>query len=59
MHKKIMTKSAKALKKDAEGYAKKAKKDTGIKKKHDLIEKREALAGSKDMKKRAKKAHEY
>lgn len=54
-----MTKSAKALKKDAEGYAKKAKKDTGIKKKHDLVEKREALAGSKDMKKRAKKAHEY
>jgi len=54
-----MKKTATALAKDAANYAKKAKAATGIKKKHELIEEREAKSAAKDMKKRAKKAHEY
>lgn len=54
-----MAKASKALEKDAMGYSKKAKKDKGIKKKHDLIEKKEACSAAKDMKKRAKNSHEY
>lgn len=59
MHKKIMSKAATALKKDASKYAAKAKKDTGVKKKHDKIELKEASSASKALKKRAKKSHEY
>lgn len=60
MHKKIMEKAAKSLKKDAEHYEKKAKAAKNkLMKKHDLIEKKEAINASKDLKKRAKKAHEY
>lgn len=60
MHKKIMEKASKALKKDACHYEKDMKKTKSpVKKKHDKVEKKEALAASKDMKKRAKKAHEY
>jgi hypothetical protein len=59
MHRKILQKAAKALKKDAAHYKKKASRDKGIKKKHDLIERKEALSGANDMKKRARKAHEY
>lgn len=59
MHKKIMEKASKALKKDAAHYTKKATHEKGIKKKHELVEKKEALSASKDLKKRAKKAHEY
>lgn len=54
-----MKTAAKKLEKDAKGYAKKAKSATGLKKKHDLIEKKEAKAGAKVMKKKAKTAHEY
>lgn len=59
MHKKIMQKASKALKKDAMHYEKEAKMDKGVKKKHDMVEKKEACSAAKDMKKRAKKAHEY
>ena len=60
MHKKIMGKAAKELMKDAAHYAKDEKKTySKTKKKHDAIERKEALAGAKVMKVRAKKAHEY
>ncbi len=60
MHKKIMTKASKALKKDAKHYAAEIKHEKNPKKKkHDKIEKKEALSAAKDMKKRAAKAHEY
>ena len=59
MHKKIMQKAAKALDKDAKHYKEKEKRDIGTKLKHDKIEEKEAKAGAKDMKKKAKKAHEY
>ena len=59
MHKKIMSRCASKLMKDAKGYASKAKKEHGIKKKHELVEKREAVSAAKDLKKRAKRAHEY
>lgn len=59
MHKKIMQKASKALKKDAAHYDKEAKHATGKHKKHEMVEKKEALSASKDLKKRAKKAHEY
>ena len=54
-----MQKASKALAKDAAHYAKKAKVEKGVKKKHELVEKREASSAAKDLKKRAKKAHEY
>lgn len=59
-HKKIEMKAAKALEKDADKYKKKATaaKST-VKKKHEHIEEREAREAAKDMKSRAKKAHEY
>lgn len=60
VHKKIMERASKALSKDAAHYTKEAKHaKTKTKKKHELVEKREALSASKDLKKRAKKAHEY
>jgi len=58
-HVKIMEKASKALAKDASHYEKKSKHETGIKKKHEMVEKKEALEASKIMKKRAKKSHEY
>ena len=54
-----MQKASKDLDKDAAHYSKEAKHEKGTKKKHDLIEKKEAQSASKDLKKRAKKAHEY
>jgi hypothetical protein len=60
MHKKIELKAAKALKKDEAHYHKKvrtAKNPT--KKKHAMIEEKEAKSAAKDLSKRAKKAHEY
>jgi hypothetical protein len=55
-----MNKAAKALEKDASHYCKDAKKTKSkIKKKHDMFEEKEAKSAAKDMKKRAKKAHEY
>jgi hypothetical protein len=59
MHKKIMNRASKALKKDAARYEKKARHEKGTKKKHELIERGEALSAAKDMKKRAKRAHEF
>ena len=60
MHKKIMTSAAKKLEKDASKYAKEAKHaKSPAKKKHERVEEKEARAASLDMKKRAKKAHEY
>lgn len=54
-----MEKASKDLKKDASKYSKEAKHEKSkVKKKHELIEKREALSASKDMSRRAKKAHE-
>lgn len=60
MHKKIMEKAAKALKKDASHYAKAAKSaKRKVKKKHEKVERKEALSAAKDLKKRARVAHEY
>ena len=59
MHKKIEMKAAKALKKDASKYHEKAKNETGIKKKHEKIEEKEAKGAAKMLTKKAKKAHEY
>jgi hypothetical protein len=59
MHKKIMEKASKALEKDAMKYKKEAKHEKGKKKMHDKVEMKEACSAAKDMKKRAKKAHEY
>ncbi len=59
VHKKIMAKAAKSLKADAKHYAKEAKGAKGTKKKHEMVEKKEALSAAKDLSKRAKKAHEY
>ena len=59
MHKKIMKHAAKALEKDAEHYAKEEKHAHGAKKKHEKVERKEAMSAAKDLKKRAKKAHEY
>lgn len=60
MHKKIMSKAAKALTKDAAHYAKEAKSaKSPVKKKHEKVERKEAMSAAKDLKKRVKKAHEY
>lgn len=60
MHKKIELKAAKDLEKDAKHYKSEAKKaKSPEKKKHEHIEEKEARAASVDMKRRAKKAHEY
>jgi hypothetical protein len=60
IHKKIMEKAAKALSKDAHHYAQKIKTaKTPLQKKHEMIEEKEAKSASKDMKKRAAKAHEF
>ena len=59
MHKKILQKAAKALSKDANHYHTEAKHAKGVKKKHEKVEEHEAKSASKDLKKRAKKAHEY
>lgn len=59
MHKKIEIKASKALKKDAEKYHEKAKNESGIKKKHEKIEEKEAKGASKMLMKKAKKAHEF
>lgn len=60
MHKKIMQKAAKALDKDAAHYAKAAKKaKTPKKAREEKVERKEAVSAAKDLKKRAKKAHEY
>jgi hypothetical protein len=58
-HKKIMTAAAKKLQKDASKYKAESKNATGKKKKEELIERKEALSAAKDLKKRAKSAHEY
>lgn len=55
-----MKKAAKALDKDASKYKKDAKKTPSMKKKmHDRVEEKEAKSAAMDLKKRAKKAHEY
>ncbi len=60
MHKKILEKASKALSTDAKKYAKEEKHaPTKMKKKHEMVEKKEAMSAAKDMKKRAKSAHEY
>lgn len=60
MHKKIMDKAAKALEKDAAHYKKEIKKaKSPKKKKEERIEKHEAESAARDLKRRAKKAHEY
>lgn len=60
MHKKIMKNAAKELEKDAKKYANETKHAKSPKKKHqEVVEKKEALSAAKDLKKRAKKAHEY
>jgi len=62
MHKKIMIKAAKALEKDVKSYKKEEKMDkkAGAKKSltHHKIEEKEAKSAAKDLKMRAKKAHE-
>lgn len=60
MHKKIMEKAAKTLKKDALHYAKKIKTTKSpAKKKQEKVEMKEAVSAAKDLKKRAKMSHEY
>ena len=59
VHKKIMEKASRALEKDAAHYAKEAKHAKGIRKKHEHVEEKEARAAARDLKTRAKKAHEY
>lgn len=59
MHRKIMRKAARSLEKDAAHYAKEAKGAKGAKKKHEMVERKEALSAAKDLKSRARKAHEY
>jgi len=59
MHKKIMEKASKDLKKDAKHYASEMKSAKGVKKKHEKVEMKEALSAAQSMKSRAKKAHEY
>jgi len=59
MHKKIMEKCAVKLDKDAKKYSRKAKYAKGVKLAHEKTEEKEAKSAAKDMKKRAKKAHEY
>lgn len=60
MHKKIMQKAAKALSKDASKYALKAKiASSPSEKHHEHLEEKEAKSAAKDLKKRAKSAHEY
>jgi len=60
MHKKIEMKASKALKADAEKYAKEAKHaKSPTKKKHEHIEEKEARSASRMLKAKAKKAHEY
>lgn len=60
MHKKIMKKAAQALTKDAKHYEVNAKHaKTKVKKKHEMVEEHEAKSAAKDLKHRAKKAHEY
>lgn len=58
-HKKIMKKAQKALEKDARHYHEEAKHAKGKKKIHEKIEEREAKSAARDLKKRAKSAHEY
>ena len=59
MHKKIMEKAAKKLKKDASKYKKEAahEKNPG-KKKHEKMEQKEAMSAATSLKKMAAKAHE-
>jgi len=59
MHKAIMKKCAGKLMKDAAHYEKEANSaKSPVKKKHDMVEKKEAKSAAKDLKSRAKKAHE-
>lgn len=58
-HKKIMKKAASKLMKDAARYAKEEKHTKSkVKKRKEAVERKEALSAAKDLKKRAKKAHE-
>lgn len=59
MHKKIMSRAASALEKDAKHYKEEMKHESGKKKAHERVEMKEASSAAKDMKARAKKAHEY
>ncbi len=60
MHKKIEMKAAKALMKDASKYHKEAASaKTKTKAKHERVEEKEARSAAIDLKRRAKKAHEY
>ena len=55
-----MEKCSRALAEDAAHYKEKEKHTkTKTKKKHEEVERKEAYSASKDLKKRAKKAHEY
>ena len=59
MHKRIMEECSKKLEKDAKGYKKKAKYAVGTRRAQEKTEEKEAMGAAKDLKKRAKKAHEY
>lgn len=62
MHKKIMERAAKALTRDVKHYKKEEKADKAKgdkeKLKHHKKEESEAVSAAKDLRKRAKKAHE-
>lgn len=60
MHKKILKKTIKQLEIDAKKYANESKHAKSPKKRQqEKVEEKEALSAAKDLKKRAKKAHEY
>lgn len=54
-----MEKCSDKLMKDANHYKKEMKQESGAKKAHERTEMREASSAAKEMKARAKKAHEY
>jgi len=54
-----MKKCAGKLMKDAKHYSKEAAHSKGTKKKHEKVEEKEARSAAKDLKKRARSAHEY
>ena len=59
MHKKILSKCATKLEKDAKKYSKEATHSKGKHKKEELVEKKEAMSASKDLKRRARSSHEF
>lgn len=58
-HKKIMKRCSDELEKDAKKYARESRGKKGVERKNKLRERGEAMSAAQDLKKRAKKAHDY